>query len=168
MLGVQTSGTNFSPDVMIRHEITPAFRLSLFTGMSLRFPLFRGVKHFCCKPCKIRYCLRVEQKRLWKFCQESACAFSFQNMAGLKNLKFQKAPSNCFLGNKRSTCRLAFPSCCISRYTKQTVWSGWVTQQKRNNDLCVPPAQIIRFSLSIKTLKNIIAFVQPIRRVWLS
>lgn len=147
-----------------------AFRLAHLTGMSLRFPLFRGVKHFCCKPSKRRYCLRVEQKRLWKICQESACALLVPKHGRLKKKceKFQKAPSDCFLGNKRSTYGLAFPSYCISRYTKQTAWSRWVTRQKRNNDLYVPPVQIIHFSLSIKTFFNIIAFGQPIRRVWLS
>lgn len=73
-LRVWPSGTGFEPDLMIKCDIIPAFRLTQLTGMPLRFPLFGGVKHFCCKPSKRRYCLRVEQKRLWKICQESACA----------------------------------------------------------------------------------------------
>lgn len=73
-LRVWLSGTGFEPDLMIKCDIIPAFRLTQLTGMPLRFPLFGGVKHFCCKPSKRRYCLRVEQKRLWKICQESACA----------------------------------------------------------------------------------------------
>lgn len=83
-LEVRTSGMSLGPDVMIRRDITLAFRLTRFTGMSLRLPLFRGVKHFCCKPSKRRYCLRVEQKRLWKICQESACALLVPKHGRLK------------------------------------------------------------------------------------
>lgn len=72
MLGVWPSGIYFGPDLMIKCDII--FRLTQLTDMPLRFPLFEGVKHFCCKPSKRRYCGRVEQKRLWKMCQESACA----------------------------------------------------------------------------------------------
>lgn len=85
-LWVQTSGTYLGPDVMIRHDIMLAFRLACLTGM-LRFFLFRGVKRFCCKPSKRRYCLRVEHKRLWKICQESACAFLIPKHGRLKKKK---------------------------------------------------------------------------------
>lgn len=85
-LWVQTSGTYLGPNVMIRHDIMLAFRLACLTGM-LRFFLFRGVKRFCCKPNKRRYCLRVEHKRLWKICQESVCAFLIPKHGRLKKKK---------------------------------------------------------------------------------
>lgn len=111
MLRVWPSGIYFGPDLMLKCDIMPAFRLTQLTGMSLRLPLFGGVKHFCCKAVKGGTVSGWNRKGCGRFAKKVPVLFSVQNMAVLKKIeKFQKASSDCFLGNRRSTYGLGFPS----------------------------------------------------------